>query len=824
MESCMQVFFTRIILILSLFTLSSCFSKSSFQLDFKNKPSSTRASITNIQYVNHKFILEGTDLNKISEVRIKGDNFNEVFDIQSNNNTEVVLSPRSNISIIAKTLIQIIISDAQGATTYNVNVTMNNGTVTASMLSSMGANSGDYLRYNGTNWEPAAIATSTGGAQYQGSWNASTNTPSLGSMTPSEGDYLVVSNAGTYSSVSFAEGDWVYYDGSSWTKIANYLDRKLALTGGTLTGDLVLNTLLKLKGASNYVTLKASSSLATDLTFTLPTSYGTSGQVLTTDGSGNLSWTTVTTTDGTVTSVSGSGPISVSNGSSTPSISISQAGNSSNGYLSSTDWNTFNGKESAIAIGTTAQYFRGDKTWATLDTSNVPENSNLYFTAARAIASTLNGFSSTNSTISSTDTIVQAFGKAQGQISAQSTSISNKADSTNIAQTITAATITGLTAPSAGSDAANKTYVDGKTPWTVSGNNTYFNTSGGLVGIGTSSPSAFLDVQGGTSSTASTFGKSINLIAQNGLSSVSNGFADGGAVNITAGNGGNPGANRGGNVNINAGVGSNGYPGGQIVLNAQGTVPVQINRSATDNYATSSSSNTVPNASLTFSNGYNFNNQTDIIRFDLNNATPVINRLYFGAVSGQDAVNDYGGNFVWGQRTAANAYAERMRIDARGRLGIGTTTPSYLLQVGNAADGSEARANAWNTLSDERLKKDFEVIPHALEKMLNLNGYYYYWNRGVDKERKLGVKAQEVQIEFPEVVSKGADGFLSVSYNHLVAVVIEAVKELFNKWQDDSNALHAKIAKLEDENSMMKVELCAKDNNRYSFCSGNSTK
>lgn len=44
---------------------------------------------------------------------------------------------------------------------------------------------------------------------------------------------------------------------------------------------------------------------------------------------------------------------------------------------------TWNAKEPGIAIGLASQYFRGDKTWATLDTSTVPENGNLYYTTAR---------------------------------------------------------------------------------------------------------------------------------------------------------------------------------------------------------------------------------------------------------------------------------------------------------------------------------------------------------------------------------------------------------------------------------------------------------
>lgn len=51
---------------------------------------------------------------------------------------------------------------------------------------------------------------------------------------------------------------------------------------------------------------------------------------------------------GTVTSVTGTSPIS-STGGATPAISISQANTTTSGYISSTDWNTFNGKQAALS-------------------------------------------------------------------------------------------------------------------------------------------------------------------------------------------------------------------------------------------------------------------------------------------------------------------------------------------------------------------------------------------------------------------------------------------------------------------------------------------
>jgi hypothetical protein len=64
-------------------------------------------------------------------------------------------------------------------------------------------------------------------------------------------------------------------------------------------------------------------------------------------------------------------------------LSMPAATTSANGYLTSTDWNTFNGKQPLIAAGTTAQYYRGDKTFQTLNTTAVAEGTNLYYTAAR---------------------------------------------------------------------------------------------------------------------------------------------------------------------------------------------------------------------------------------------------------------------------------------------------------------------------------------------------------------------------------------------------------------------------------------------------------
>ena len=53
-------------------------------------------------------------------------------------------------------------------------------------------------------------------------------------------------------------------------------------------------------------------------------------------------------TNGTVTNVTGTAPLNITNNSTTPNISISQANGSTNGFLSSADWTTFNNKQNAL--------------------------------------------------------------------------------------------------------------------------------------------------------------------------------------------------------------------------------------------------------------------------------------------------------------------------------------------------------------------------------------------------------------------------------------------------------------------------------------------
>jgi hypothetical protein len=95
--------------------------------------------------------------------------------------------------------------------------------------------------------------------------------------------------------------------------------------------------------------------------------------------------------------------------------------------------------------------------------------------------------------------------------------------------------------------------------------------------------------------------------------------------------------------------------------------------------------------------------------------------------------------------------------------------------------------------SDRRLKTNITQIKNSLSKILQLNGVEFDFiesaNSGYLGVHQIGLIAQDVREIIPEVVGENDDGNLGVSYQHLVALLVEAVKEQ----QEQINELKRKI-------------------------------
>jgi len=81
--------------------------------------------------------------------------------------------------------------------------------------------------------------------------------------------------------------------------------------------------------------------------------------------------------------------------------------------------------------------------------------------------------------------------------------------------------------------------------------------------------------------------------------------------------------------------------------------------------------------------------------------------------------------------------------------------------------------------SDVALKENIIPIESALDLLEKVKGVYYQRKDG-DRSQKIGLIAQEVEQYFPEVVHE-VDGYKTIAYGNLVAVLIQAVNELRNE-------------------------------------------
>ncbi len=967
---------------------ANCLSASFVNLiaDIDSQFGSKVFSLSNVQIINNQIILSGVNLANVNQLDMKIGGVTSPLQIESQSSSSLIANTMSNVTIVAGTVMDLILSNANATSSFTINMD----------LSTNGATVGQVLKFNGTTWVPMSLPSSQA---YIGTWDAITNTPDLSTVTPQVGDYFIVSTAGVYNAVTFEVGDWAMYNGTTFDKVSTNLNTKLSLTGGTLSGDLIVNTQMILKGGSNFITLKANPALASNLTLMFPLTSGTAGQFLSTDGSGTLNW--VTPAAGGVTSV-----------------------NSLTGVVN-------------------------------LTSTEITEGTNLYFTNARSIASTISAPTLTNAPIATSDSVQTAFGKLQAQINniisitlaglstatnsaliasdsilsafgklqAQITSLAaTKLDKTG--GTLSVGTINGVTTPVNADEIVNKGYVDSFGQWTISGGNIY--RASGNVGIGITNPTKMLEVAGdilvnglsiGRGSVASnlffgpgafnntatgyqniaigntalqanstgvnntvvgysvmvgnTTGSDNTVMGYAGMNYASNGSGNSafgstalynnstgssnsalGSYSLNSNNGKNESTAIGFNsmrfadntattsVSYNTALGAYALRGSTTAANNTGVENTAIGHSTLQLNTSGSSNNALGSQALrsnttgTMNNGFGgfalagnttgsynlgmgygalsantagfYNSSVGDHALTANttgtgnsaigsqalttNATGYYNSAlgYFalklttgsnnigvgynaGSAITTGSNNVYIGSFTGaGSETLSNhiifsdgSGVERIRVTNTGNMGIGTTTPSYKLDVqgGDINASGSVRAATVALSSDRRWKRNISPLKNSIKKITQINGVSYDWaiddypEKHFTDRKQIGVIAQDVQAVFPELVLEDKQGFLSVNYPALIAPLIEAIKEqelqisanlqMFKTMQGEFEELKlmakdnkrelasvkTKVEKLEiesankskeildlkKENTLIKSYLCSRDNNAI-FC------
>ena len=118
--------------------------------------------------------------------------------------------------------------------------------------------------------------------------------------------------------------------------------------------------------------------------------------------------------------------------------------------------------------------------------------------------------------------------------------------------------------------------------------------------------------------------------------------------------------------------------------------------------------------------------------------------------------------------------------------------------IGTPASGVAGEIRATNDItafysSDKRLKENISPIPNALQKLSQISGNTFDWKSGFGEIHShsgtdVGVIAQEIEKILPQVVTTRENGYKAVQYEKIIALLIEAVKEL----QEEVNQLKGK--------------------------------
>jgi hypothetical protein len=596
-----------------------------------------------------------------------------------------------------------------------------------------------------------------------------------------------------------------------------------------------------------------------------------------------------------LTALSASAPLSYNN--TTGAFSITQANTTTNGFLSSTDWNTFNSKQSALTLGNVSEVssnvlmFPDGGTGKTIGNLSIQvvqssASTNGYLSSAdwttfnNKQATLAAASASVNGYLTSTDW--STFNSKQGAITLTTTGTSGaatfSANTLNIPQYQTA-----LTNPVTGTGTTN--YVTKWTSGSAVGSSLIFD-NGTNVGIGTASPSSILHLSSAsgngtvvrftsTSTNGKTYGIGSNFVSGAGEFAIYDYTA--GAQRFFINTSGNIGIGtttpsynlhiKGADYGIMA-IDTTGSYNSQLRFHINGSILSAITASSSDSslqfYNNGSERMRITSAgvvninrSLALSAG-TYQSQklvvTGGIGINSDSADGVARLSLLGDSSTGDGTIDWGGNGAFNLRFTNNG-SERMRIASDGNVGIGTTSPNQKLHVAgnisivggtgsrigfNTSDQFTANSTsyphygmgygsgtqpvglsgyygvAFFTTGEERMRINNNYgnvsIGYAgdsgyklyvvgtiyatsnitansdltLKKNLNLVDNPidklnqlngYLYQWKENDEYQYGVIAQEVEKILPHAVTTGNNGIKGVAYNQLIPVMIEAIKE-----------------------------------------------
>ena len=163
-----------------------------------------------------------------------------------------------------------------------------------------------------------------------------------------------------------------------------------------------------------------------------------------------------------------------------------------------------------------------------------------------------------------------------------------------------------------------------------------------------------------------------------------------------------------------------------------------------------------------------------------------------------------------GSGTGLNPRSDAFRVDEDGNVtASGDVTANGNASVlGSVVVAGNVTAASYITNSDRRLKDNIQSLEdHTLDKLAKIHPVRYTFKDQQTKPAgmQIGMIAQEVQAQFPELVTVGSDGFLSLSYSNFTAVLLKGMQEQQVQIQDLQKQMEEKNRQI--QNLQAKVNL-----------------
>jgi hypothetical protein len=535
------------------------------------------------------------------------------------------------------------------------------------------------------------------------------------------------------------------------------LQFKIASTGAaTFSSSVTASSFIKSGGTSAQF-LKADGSVDS-------TTYVPVGRTITINGTTQDLSADRTYNVGTVTSVTASSPL-FSSGGATPNITIQQASGSQNGFLSSTDWTTFNNKQNTLTLTTS-----GTSGVATLvgSTLNIPNYGSALSGYLPLTGGTLSGplggtSASFNSTVTATEFFVNTSGQPRAISTFQPTGAIGQniwiggggANSTlgggasSLASQNTSLGVLALNTNTTGRQNVGIGYVSLNTNTTG-----YANTSVGAFSMSSNSTGYFNSAFGYSSLANNTTGFGNAAFGTDSLTYLTTGRENTGIGNLAG-------------TYINAGT-NNGTSEYSVYLGADTRASANGNTNEIvigfGGRGQGSNSAVIGNANIT----------KTVLRGNV---------LIKTTSDSGESLQVRNGMSLFELASGTNGAILKLGRSAGAyywHLGISGATSNFEFYDNslNVLSNINVSTGAYTAVSDKNKKKDFEPSILGLNEIVNLKPTLYRMiNDSNNSKKHLGFIAQEVKDYIPQAYVQSED-FIGLNYNSIIPVLVNAIKEL----------------------------------------------